>query len=273
VGIYQTLAELESRGGAAVLATVIRTQGAVPRRAGSKMIIFPDGCIEGTIGGGEMESRVVAEALESLRDGETRSIVYAFRDPEKGDVGICGGEAEVFIEPIKANETLVVAGGGHVGKAIVHLAKWLGFRVIVTDDREDFATPEHHPDADEYFSCSLKELPDIVDIHESTYLVLTTRGVDVDIEGLPTLLETSAAYIGVIGSRRRWETTAQALRERGVADVKIARVTSPIGLELNAETPEEIAVSVLAQIIMLRHGGTGERMAYSPKNPRKGKGR
>jgi xanthine dehydrogenase accessory factor len=235
------------------------------------MIIFPDGCIEGTIGGGEMESRVVAEALESLRDGETRSIVYAFRDPEKGDVGICGGEAEVFIEPIKANETVVVAGGGHVGKAIVHLARWLGFRVVVADDREDFATPEHHPDADEHFSCSLEEIPEHVDIHESTYLVLTTRGVDVDVEGLPTLLETSAAYIGVIGSRRRWETTVKALRKRGVSEAKIARVTSPMGLELNAETPEEIAVSILAQIIMLRRGGTGEKMAHSPKRQRKGK--
>jgi xanthine dehydrogenase accessory factor len=273
VGIYQTLAELESKGGAAALATVIRTQGAVPRRAGSKMIVFPDGRIDGTIGGGEMESRVVAEALESLKDGETRSIVYAFRDPEKGDVGICGGEAEVFIEPIKANETLVVAGGGHVGKAIVHLAKWLGFRVVVADDREDFATPEHHPDADEHFSCSLKELPEHIEIHESTYLVLTTRGVDVDVEGLPALLETPAAYIGVIGSRRRWETTVKALRERGVPEDKITRVTSPIGLELNAETPEEIAVAILAQIIMLRHGGTGERMAYSPKNPCKGNDR
>ncbi|MCK5053735.1 MAG: XdhC family protein [Anaerolineales bacterium] len=273
MGIYQTLAELENRGGAAALATVIRTQGAVPRRAGSKMIIFPDGRIDGTIGGGEMESRVIAEALESLGEGVTRTIVYSFRDPEKGDVGVCGGEVEVFIEPIKANETIVIAGGGHVGKAIVHLAKWLGFRVVVADDRTDFATPENLPDADAHFACSLKELPEHVDIHGDTYLVLTTRGVDVDVDGLPALLETSAAYIGVIGSRRRWETTVKALLEQGVPEDKIARVTSPIGLELNAETPEEIAVSVLAQIIMLRRGGTGETMAYSPKGPRKGKGR
>lgn len=273
MGIYQTLAELENRGGAAALATVVRTQGAVPRRAGSKMIIFPDGRIEGTIGGGEMESRVIAEALESLGEGVTRTIVYAFRDPEKGDVGICGGEIEVFIEPIKANETIIVIGGGHVGKAIVHLAKWLGFRVVVADDRADFATAENHPDADVHLACSLEEVPEHVDIHESTYLVLTTRGVDVDVEGLPALLETSAAYIGVIGSRRRWETTVKTLRERGVPEDKIARVTSPMGLELNAETPEEIAVSVLAQIIMLRSGGTGEKMAYSPKRPRKGKGK
>lgn len=273
MGIYQTLAELENRGGIAALATVIRTQGAVPRRAGSKMIIFPDGRIEGTIGGGEMENRVVAEALESLEKGVARTIVYSFRDPEKGDVGVCGGEAEVFIEPIKANETIVVAGGGHVGKAIVHLAKWLGFRVVVADDREGFATQENLPDADAHYSCSLKELPEHVDIHGDTYLVLTTRGVDVDVDGLPALLETSAAYIGVIGSRRRWETTVKTLLEKGVPEDKIARVTSPIGLELNAETPEEIAVSVLAQIIMLRRGGTGEKMAHSPKHPRKRKGR
>ena len=272
MSIYQTLAELEKQGSAAALATVIRAQGAVPRREGSKMIVFPDGRIDGTVGGGEMESRVITEALEALGAGKARSIVYAFRDPAQGDVGICGGEVEVFIEPIKANETIIIAGGGHVGRAVVHLAKWLGFRVVVVDDRENFASVENLPEADEHFSCPLKELPEHVEIHGDTYLVLTTRGVDVDVEGLPALLESSAAYIGVIGSRRRWETTVKTLLERGVPEDNISRVTSPIGLELNAETPEEIAVSVMAQIIMLSRDGTVEPMAYSPKSLRKRKG-
>jgi xanthine dehydrogenase accessory factor len=111
----------------------------------------------------------------------------------------------------------------------------------------------------------LDQLPVKIKIHEETYLVLTTRGADVDIKGLPELLDSPAAFIGVIGSRRRWETTAKALQERGVSKDKIARVISPMGLEINAETPEEIAVSILAQIVMLRRGGTGEEMAHQPK--------
>ncbi|MCK4960951.1 MAG: XdhC family protein, partial [Anaerolineales bacterium] len=171
---------------------------------------------------------------------------------------------EVFVEAIRPRSTLVVIGAGHVGKAVAHIASWLGFRVVVADDRPDFATPGAVPGADVYLSCELGELPDKMQINEETYLVLTTRGASVDIDGLPVLLDTPAAYIGVIGSRRRWETTAQKLLEKGISEEKISRVTSPMGIELNAETPEEIAVSILAEIIMLRCGGTGEAMAHTP---------
>jgi len=264
MGIYERLAVVEREGGSVAMATVIRTHGSVPRRQGSRMLIYPDGRIEGTIGGGELENRVIEEALQVLKDGKPRILEYSFRDPEKGDVGVCGGEMEVFVEAIRPRSTLVVIGAGHVGKAVAHIASWLGFRVVVADDRPDFATPGAVPGADVYLSCELGELPDKMQINEETYLVLTTRGASVDIDGLPALLDTPAAYIGVIGSRRRWETTAQKLLEKGVLEEKISRVTSPMGIELNAETPEEIAVSILAEIIMLRYGGTGEAMAHTP---------
>lgn len=262
MSILQTLAELERKGEPVATATVVRAQGSVPRHDGSKMLVYPDGRIEGTIGGGDMESRVIKEALDALDDGETRMLSYAFRDVQKGDVGVCGGEVEVFVEPILPKPQVIIAGGGHVGKAVAHLAQWLGFRVVVSDDRADFATADAVPSADEHIHCALSELPSRARIDRDTYVLLTTRGMPVDIEGLPALLETDAGFIGVIGSRRRWEVCVDKLRAGGMADEAIARITSPIGLELNAESPEEIAVSIMAEIIMLRRKGTGERMQH-----------
>ena len=262
MSIFERLVELEKKGEVAALATIIQTQGSVPRHSGSRMLIFPDGSIEGTIGGGEMEGHVVEEGLAALRDGKSRVRTYAFNGPGEGSVGVCGGEIEVFVEPIRTNPTLVVIGGGHVGVAVAHLADWLGFRIVVSDDRPEFASSDAVPEADEIHSGPMADLPSQLDINENTYLVLTTRGVDVDVPGLPALLETPAAYIGVIGSRRRWETTSKALLDHGVSKEALARVRSPIGLELNAETPEEIAVSILSEIIMLRQGGTGDSMAH-----------
>ena len=260
--ILQTLAKLERKGEPVAVATVVGSQGSVPRHDGSKMLIYPDGRIDGTIGGGDMESRVIKEALAALKDGEIRKLSYAFRDVQKGDVGVCGGEVEVFVEPLLPKPQVIIAGGGHVGKAVAHLAHWLGFHVVVSDDRPDFATPEAVPSADEHIHCPLAELPSRTRIDQNSYVLLTTRGMPVDIEGLPALVETAAAYIGVIGSRRRWEVCIDKLRAGGMSDDVIARVTSPIGLELNAESPEEIAVSIMAEIIMLRRKGTGERMQH-----------
>lgn len=261
--LYSRLDALEKSGQPAALCTVVRTQGSVPRHAGSKMLVFPDGSIEGTIGGGEMESRVVAEAMEAMASGTPRIVPYSLSDPEEGDPGVCGGEVEVFVEPIGRKSTIVVFGGGHVGQAVAHLAHWLGFRTVLADDRPEFASPESAPDADQHVVCALAELPGRITIDAQTYLVLTTRGVPVDVQGLPSLLETPAAYIGVIGSRRRWETAAGELQALGVPAERLERVVSPMGLELNAETPEEIAVSILAEIVMLHRGGSGEPMRHA----------
>ncbi len=268
-GFYERLAEAERSGTAAALATVIDARGAVPRHTGSKMIVFADGRIEGTVGGGEMESRVVQEALAALEKGEPRRLHYTFNDPSEGDPGVCGGEIEIFVEPLGRPSTLIIVGGGHVGKAVVYLGRWLGYRVVVCDDRAEFASPEAVPGADRYLTCPLAELPARQRIDDQTYVVLATRGVEIDVPGLPALLETPAAYIGVIGSRRRWETSIQELQAQGVPDALLARVHSPIGLELNAETPEEIAVSILAEIIMQRRGGTGKSMGHAPVERRR----
>jgi xanthine dehydrogenase accessory factor len=187
-------------------------------------------------------------------------LAYNMADPSRGDPGVCGGNVEVYVEPILPKPVLVVIGGGHVGKALTHLAHWLGFWVAVCDDRVEFCNAQSVPEADAYYPVKMSALPNELKISPWTYLVLTTRGVNIDVEGLPGLLDTKAAYIGVIGSRRRWTMTWKQLREQGVEEEKLKQVHSPIGLELNAETPEEIAVSIMAEIIMLRNGGDGKLM-------------
>ncbi len=260
MSIYQALADLEKNGDWGVLCTIVHSQGSTPRHAGSKMLIYADGRIVGSVGGGEVELRVRQEAAEVMKDGVARLLHYSMVSPERGDVGVCGGSLEVFVEPIFPRPTVVVIGAGHVGKAVVHLAHWLGFQVAVADDRAEFCTPEENPEADAFYPVPMAELPNRLRIGPSTYLVLTTRGSSVDVEGLPALLAAKPGYIGVIGSKRRWAVTRKALLEAGVAESELNVVHSPMGLELEAETPEEIAVSIMAEIIMLRRRGTGKQM-------------
>lgn len=260
---YKIMFELQERGESFALCTITAASGSTPRHVGSKMIVYEDGEFIGSIGGGELEHRVLDEAWIAITDGKPRKLTYSMTDPARGDPGVCGGQVEVFVDPILPAPKVIVIGGGHVGKAVTHLAKWLGFRVAVSDDRSEFCTPEMNPDADEFYTVPMADLPSHVNINRQTYLILTTRGVSTDIPGLPALLETRAGYIGVIGSRRRWTMTIKGLKENGVTDDKINRIHSPIGLELNAETPEEIAVSILAELIMLRNGGTGKAMKAS----------
>ena len=259
--IYSAILEAQANGIAGALCTIIRSSGSVPRHSTSKMLVYADGKFAGTIGGGEMENRVIEAAKEIARSGQTRIIEYNLVDPKQGDPGVCGGTVEVFIEPINPPPSVLIIGAGHVGRAVAHLAKWLGFRVIVADDRIDLASTDWIPEADVYLPGPvLEQLPKAA-INSQTYILALTRGYNIDVETLPLLLETDAAYIGVIGSRRRWTAALKELRGKGVPEEKLARVHAPIGLELNAETPEEIAVSIMAEIIMLRNKGTGKSMS------------
>lgn len=135
--IWQELSQLYETHQPGALCTIIRAEGSTPRHTGSKMIVYADGHISGSIGGGELESRVISEAQASLRDGKPRRLDYAMSDPQRGDPGVCGGRVEIFVEPISPQATLVVVGAGHVGRAVAHLAKWLGYYVVVSDDRPE----------------------------------------------------------------------------------------------------------------------------------------
>ena len=258
MSIWKSIAEIEENQEAGVLCTIIRSQGSTPRHAGSKMLVKSDGTIIGSVGGGELENRTITAALDIISNGKPGWLEYSLNDPAQGDPGLCGGQVEIYMEPIIPKSTLVIVGAGHVGQAVAHLAQWLDFWIVVSDDRPEFCNPETVPNAEEYFPVPLEELPEKMKITPWTYVVMTTRSVDVDVPGLPGLLDSPAAYIGVIGSRRRWETTRKQLISTGEDPEKIERVRSPMGIKINAETPEEIAVSIMAEIIQIRHGKVSE---------------
>jgi len=218
IEIFKALAELQEKGEAVALCTIVETQGSTPRHAGSKLLVRSDGSFIGTVGGGEVEIRIIQEGLDAISSGQARLIEYNMVDPARGDPGVCGGTLRVFVEPVLPKPQVVILGGGHVGKAVGHLAKWLGFYVVVSDDRPEFCTPEANPDADELYPVEMADLPKHMKITANTYLILTTRGSNIDIAGLKPLLDTPAAYIGVIGSKRRWITKRKALIEQGVSE-------------------------------------------------------
>jgi xanthine dehydrogenase accessory factor len=257
------LLDAKETGEAVALATVVSVQGSVPRHAGSKMLVRQNGSIVGTVGGGAMEAQIIKEAVAALQDGLTRLPSYTLNDIASGDPGVCGGTVQVFIEPLGVAPTLLIIGGGHVGKALAELGLWTGWRVILSDDRVAYCNPEYVNGLAGYVVCRPSQISEEVTIDTHTYVAAVTRGLPVDIDLLPTLLATNAAYIGLIGSRRRWALTQKALRvERGLSDTEFKRIYAPIGLELNAETPQEIAISILAHITMVRRGGNGQVMQW-----------
>lgn len=247
--ILDELADAIAAGRPVVLATIVSTKRSVPRHAGTKMLVYEGAEQTGTIGGGELEARVVADALEALASGKTRLEQYALVDPDQGDPGVCGGELTVYLEPYMPPHTVFVIGAGHVGAAVVDLAHWLGYRTVASDDRAERVKEDVVPNADERIVGSVADALAAVPVTETTSVVVVSRSVDLDVEAIPAILETPAAYIGVMGSARRWTTTRRRLLDGGVDEAALQRVHVPIGIEIGAETVEEIAVSIMSEII------------------------
>jgi len=252
IGPQELLAELVDAvdgGRPVVLATIVGTEGSVPRHAGAKMVVRSDGTTMGTIGGGEVEALVHGEALAALNDRRPRLRRYTLNDPELGDPGVCGGTMTIYLEPYMTPRTVYVIGAGHVGRSVIDLADWLGYRTVVVDDRADLVTEEAMPNAAIRVAGSVQDALDEHPADETTAIVVVTRSHELDAQIVPVLLETRAPYIGVMGSKRRWATTREALVESGTPIEALDRLHVPIGLSIGAETVEEIAVSIMSQII------------------------
>ena len=213
------------------------------------MLVYGDGRLVGTVGGGEMESRVIDEAKDALRTGHSKLLDYALLAPDRGDPGVCGGEVQIYLEPHMPPHTVFVVGAGHVGKAVVDLAKWLGYRTFVTDDREERLTETEMPNADAMYAGSIGDAIAAHPVTADTSIVVVSRNVDIDVGAIPPLLATPARYIGVMGSERRWRTTRTMLEDAGVDARALDRIHAPIGIEIGAETLEEIAVSIMSEVI------------------------
>ena len=247
--ILSALNEAVNGGAPVVLATIVETDGSVPRHEGTKMVVNADGSSVGTVGGGKVEVEIRKDALRTLEQNSPELRHYTLQDPQRGDPGVCGGTMSVYLEPYMTTHTIYVIGCGHVGKAVVDLAHWLGYRTVAVDDREELMTAEAIPHADVRFEGSVADAVAAHPITERTSVVVVTRSHDLDVEILPVVLDTPARYIGVMGSRRRWGSTSERLIETGTSESSLTRVHNPIGVEIGAETVEEIAVSIMSEII------------------------
>lgn len=251
--VLDALAEARGRREPVAVATVVATTGSVPRHPGSKMLVSIDASTVGSVGGGEMESRVIAEAIAALEAGAPRRLSYDLVDPTSGDPGVCGGVVEVYIEPVMPSPTLLVIGLGHVGVAVAELASWMGYRVVGWDDRPERAVPTAA--FDHVATGPLNDLISAQGIDGRASVVMVTRNTALDQQLLPDVLACGTRYVGLMGSRRRWDTTRRALLDDGCDPAVLEGVHSPIGVEIDAETPEQIAVSILAEVVRAERAG------------------
>ncbi|SPD73116.1 conserved hypothetical protein [uncultured Desulfobacterium sp.] len=251
--IYEEIVKIRTEGVKAAVATITSVKGSTPRAEGSKMLIREDGGIIGSVGGGSVEAQVLKEAMKVIADGKARMLRYDLtgKDAAKGGM-ICGGNMEVFIEPIVTDPVLYIFGGGHISFSISKIGKMLGFRVVVIDDRQEYANPRRFPEANETIAQELGTVTPKLKTNNSSYIVIVTRGHLMDEKVLEWAIRTDARYIGMIGSRKKNAAVFSHLEAKGVSRDLLKTVHAPIGLDINAETPEEIAVSIMAEIIMVR---------------------
>lgn len=262
LALMEKIVEEVRSGRRGVLCILIEQQGSTPRKSGASMWVYPDGAIEGTIGGGPMEHECIADALRMLETGETTKTadynlgagLNASACPEGA---VCGGAGRVYLEAVMPDTELFLFGAGHVGKALARVADAAGYAVTVWDERAEFANPENIPWA-RTIACPLDELFDAekhgAPIHKNTYVIIATRGHNLDSEIMRLLEGRDAAYIGVIGSRGKIAFVDGQLKARGVSEAYLNGLYRPIGLPINAETPEEIAVCIMAEIVAVQRG-------------------
>ena len=256
--LLQELLAARERRAACALATVAATTGSVPREAGAKMIVYADGKSSGTIGGGKFEALVVADALGALRARRPVLKVYPLHEGDACSFGaICGGEVTIFIEPQTTSEAIVLVGAGHCAQAIAKLARECGWHVTLLDDRAELLT-----DSAASLKISDRSPVDFIATHAwqpDEALVLVSRNYEIDCEALHAALQQSGiAYLGMIGSQRKVRRVFDELRTRGISEAALANVHAPIGLDIGADSPPEIAVAVLAevmQVLRARPGG------------------
>lgn len=254
--IYEMIVELKKKGKSGALATIISTEGSAPREAGSKMLIYSDGSIFGTVGGGSLEATVIKEALNAIKSRRTKKLRYSLNDKEAGELGmICGGETEILIEPILPIELLYIFGAGHIAIPLCKIGKIVGFRVVVLDDRSEYASKDRFPEADDVLTIDYKSIDSLIEFNNSCFIVIVTRGHRSDELVLKQVIDKNVAYIGMIGSQNKVNTIITHLLEDGVDKALVEKVYAPIGIDIGAETPEEIAVSIIGQIIKVKRSG------------------
>ena len=250
--LFEEIVRMRKAGARGALATIVHTNGSIPSYESSRMLVREDGSISGTIGGGCVEAEVWAAAKEVIQNEQPRKMTFNLNHDAAYDAGlICGGTLEIFVEPILPSPVLYLFGGGHVSTAVARVAAPAGFIVGVVDDREAFANKDRFPMASEVYS-SYEDAFEKIQPNASSYLVIVTRGHKDDMRVLAWAVNTRARYIGMIGSKRKVISVYKALEKEGYSPDKFEHVYAPVGLEIGALTPEEIAVSITAELIAVR---------------------
>jgi len=251
--IYEEIVKLQREGRRGAVATIVNVRGSIPSFKSAKMLIRDDGSIAGTIGGGCVEAEVWQAAREVMAGEKPRTLSFDLNQDPQFDTGlVCGGTLEIFIEPVLPQPLLYIFGAGHVSLELFKAARAAGFDVIVMDDREAYANSERFPGARQVIAEDFDKALASLAPAESAYLVIATRGHRDDMRVLRWAVQTPARYIGMIGSKRKAITVYRALIAEGLEPALFDRVHSPVGLDIGAITPEEIAVSILAELIAVR---------------------
>jgi xanthine dehydrogenase accessory factor len=253
--VFAALAEALQRGEEVALVTITASTGSTPQRVGAKMLVYADGRTVGTIGGGCYENDAFWKAREAIKARRPQNVKYELTDDFAEESGlICGGQMDVFIEPVEPAPEVYVFGAGHVGYFLARMAHDTGFRVHVVDDREKFASPERFPQG---IHTVVEDIPTWLAGHElppTAYAVIVTRGHRHDLDALRALVPRGMRYVGLIGSRAKVKRIYDALVDEGMSADALRAVHAPIGLDIGAITPQEIAVSILAELIAVKHG-------------------
>jgi xanthine dehydrogenase accessory factor len=253
--VFAAVADALERGEPAALVTIVSTTGSTPQRVGAKMLVFADGRTIGTIGGGCYENDAFGKAREAIRDRRPQVVHYELDDDFAQETGlVCGGQMDVYIEPIEPSPELYIIGAGHVGFHLARIAQEVGFRVHVVDDREKFANVERFPSAIEIVVDDVPAWIGRTSIPAHAYVVVVTRGHTNDLEALRALAPRELRYLGLIGSRAKVARIYDQLTADQMPPDVLTRVHAPIGLDIGAVTPQEIAVSILAELIAVKHG-------------------
>lgn len=251
--VFEALENRRKRGVRCALIILVDSQGSTPAKKGAKMLVVEDGSTIGTMGGGTMEQEAAKMAIQMMAEGEPQLIRLELTETAGH---VCGGRVSLYIEPILPAPRVIVCGAGHVGQAVCHLAAYVGFSVTVIDDREDFLSPEMLPGADQLIARAFENAFSEVPVGGDTLIVVCTRGHAHDFTVVKKALETDAPYVGLLGSQRKRELFFKKLRAAGFSDNDFERVHTPVGLNIGAVTPREIAVSIVGELIEQRrlHG-------------------
>jgi xanthine dehydrogenase accessory factor len=257
--VFAALAEALERGEEVALVTIVSSTGSTPQRVGAKMLVYADGRTVGTIGGGCYENDAFWKAREAIKSRRPVNVQFELNDDFAQETGlVCGGQMDVFIEPVEASPEVYVFGAGHVGYWVARMAHDVGFRVHVIDDREKFASSERFGAG---IDVVVNDIPDWLarqSLPATAYAVVVTRGHRHDLETMRGLLRSPLRYLGLIGSKAKVKRIFDMLREEGVPPETLRPVHAPIGLDIGAITPQEIAVSILAELIAVKHGKLAE---------------